>query len=34
MEQSLEDVKQIICLASYATYTYNMYGDREEQTHC
>jgi len=31
MEQSLDDVKQIICLASYATYMYNMYGEREEQ---
>ena len=32
MEQSLDDVRQMICLAnSYATYMYNMYGDREEQ---
>ena len=32
MEQSLDDVKQMICLAnSYVTYMYNMYGDREEQ---
>lgn len=32
MEQSLGDVRQMICLAnSYVTYMYNMYGDREEQ---
>lgn len=32
MEQSLDDVRQMICLAnSYVTYMYNMYGDREEQ---
>lgn len=32
MEQSLDDVRQMILLAnSYATYMYNMYGDREEQ---
>lgn len=32
MEQSLDEIRQMICLAnSYATYMYNMYGDREEQ---
>ena len=32
MRQSLDDVKQMICLDnSYVTYMYNMYGDREEQ---
>lgn len=32
MEQSLDDVRRMICLAnSYVTYMYNMYGDREEQ---
>ena len=32
MEQSLDEIRQMICLAnSYTTYMYNMYGDREEQ---
>lgn len=32
MEQSLDDVRRMRCLAnSYVTYMYNMYGDREEQ---